>query len=259
MVWSWVLRLCRIQQFQVHCFKQDPNYLATAPKNVITIEENGGLLDEERDQNAMLAASNLSMDLFDTSLPDVVNKFDDNMVYRKSPPDIQPSNVLAPRLSLDSAGTFNPYHDLSNQPVLTSTSFQAGATDIPILRKPVSCISLPSYIKPLEGLVAQEDIGYLQQKGALAIPEPELRNSLLQGFTEYVYPYMPVVDLQNFVDVISQGDGQNGQLSLLVFQAVMFAGSAFIDMKYLSRAGYVTRRVARRALFRKIRVRQTFV
>lgn len=65
---------------------------------------------------------------------------------------------------------------------------------------------------------------------------------------------MPLLDLHDFFKVIDRPDGSNGKVSLILFQAVMFAGSAFIDMQYLRNAGYATRKDARKAFFQKTRV-----
>lgn len=113
--------------------------------------------------------------------------------------------------------------------------------------------SLPAYITPFEKHVTKEDLGFLRQKGALCIPNLELRNALFQGFVEFVYCFMPFLDVGEFAKIIDQEDGQHGQVGMLLFQAVMFAGSAFVEMKHLTNAGYKSRRAARKALFDKVR------
>jgi hypothetical protein len=98
------------------------------------------------------------------------------------------------------------------------------------------------------------DIDYLLAKGALSFPPVPVRNALLRSYIEFVHPYMPLVELHQFLGIVDQGDGQNGRVSLLLFQAVMFAGTAFVDMESLLRAGYATRKAARKAYFQKARV-----
>lgn len=114
---------------------------------------------------------------------------------------------------------------------------------------------LPDYIRGLPPRLQPEDIDYLGAKGALTIPEFELRNELLRCYIQYVHTYMPLLELEEFLQIIARNDGVN-RLSLLLFQAVMFTGTAFIDMKYLHAAGYSTRKVARRAFFQRARVRK---
>lgn len=99
-----------------------------------------------------------------------------------------------------------------------------------------------------------DDIQYLWKKGALAIPDIAFRNALLQAFIEYVYPYMPLLELHDFLRIVDRNDGESGKISLVLFQAVMFAGTAFVDKSYLTAAGYPTRKAARKAFYQRARV-----
>jgi hypothetical protein len=113
---------------------------------------------------------------------------------------------------------------------------------------------LPLYIKPLPAKIGPDEIAYLDRKGALTVPKSTLRSEMLRAYVNYVHPYMPLLDLHDFLTIIDQPDGSLGKVSLILFQAVMFAGSAFVDMQYLRAAGYVTRKEARRDFFQKTRV-----
>lgn len=86
------------------------------------------------------------------------------------------------------------------------------------------------------------------------MPDTVLRNELLRCYVEHVHGYMPLLDLQDFLQIIDRGDGETGQVSLLLFQCVMFAGASFVDLHHLICAGYPTRKFARKALFQKARV-----
>lgn len=99
-----------------------------------------------------------------------------------------------------------------------------------------------------------EEVGYLWKKGALTIPDPPFRNALLSAYIEFVHPYMPLIELDEFLRIVSEGAGKVGRVSLLLFQAVMFTAVAFVDMSYLTAAGYSTRRAARKAFYLKTRV-----
>lgn len=113
---------------------------------------------------------------------------------------------------------------------------------------------LPAWIKPLPDKIGPDEIAYLQRKGALNIPAPPLQNALLQAYVEYVHPYMPLLELFDFLNVISAGDGQGGQVSLLLYHAVLFAGSAFVKRKVLAEHGYPNRKVARKIFFQRAKV-----
>ncbi|EEH37972.2 hypothetical protein PAAG_00893 [Paracoccidioides lutzii Pb01] len=113
-------------------------------------------------------------------------------------------------------------------------------------------IELPRYIKHYPTQLEPDDLKYLQTKGAFRIPHFALRNELLKNFINYVHVYMPFLDLEDFLQTIYENNGRK-QISLLLFQAVMFAGTAFVDMKHLRMAGYQSRREARKAFFQRVR------
>jgi DNA-binding NarL/FixJ family response regulator len=111
----------------------------------------------------------------------------------------------------------------------------------------------PRFLKPLPNCIAQEDVEFLQFRGAFSIPESGLRNELLRSYIRWVHCFMPVLNLQEFLKSIVEND-PNGKISVLLFQAVMFAGAAFIDLGHLQAAGYSTRIIARNSLFTRVRV-----
>lgn len=117
--------------------------------------------------------------------------------------------------------------------------------------------TLPAYIKPLPAKFGQDDIIYLRNKGALTIPDCELRDQLLKSFIENIHPFMPLLDLNSLVRAIDGNDGLE-QISLLLFQSIMFAAIASVEMMYLKNAGYATRREARRDFFNKTRLLYDF-
>ncbi|EGO61284.1 hypothetical protein NEUTE1DRAFT_120290 [Neurospora tetrasperma FGSC 2508] len=112
--------------------------------------------------------------------------------------------------------------------------------------------NLPNFFKPLPPKDAV-DVQYMMAKGAFTIPSPEVQNAMLKAYIEYVHPYMPLLELRQFLTAI-HSNGQSGQISLVLYQAVMFAGSNFVDQKYLDAAGLGSRRNARKELFMRTRV-----
>lgn len=118
-------------------------------------------------------------------------------------------------------------------------------------------LSLPMYIKALPARLTADDIGYLDKKGALAIPAPPLRDELIRCYAEFIHPFMPLLNLHELVQSIDQNNGVQ-PTSLLLFQAVMFAAVASVDMRYLKAAGYENRRDARREFFTKTRLLYDF-
>ncbi|KAJ6781784.1 hypothetical protein PWT90_10817 [Aphanocladium album] len=117
---------------------------------------------------------------------------------------------------------------------------------------------LPPFLRPLPSKITPEDVSYLQMKGALTLPAIPLQNALLQAYVEYIHPYMPLMDLHPFLSIVNSRNGFNGQMSLLLYHAVLFAATAFVDMKRLREAGYTSRKAARKAFFQKTRLLYDF-
>lgn len=111
----------------------------------------------------------------------------------------------------------------------------------------------PRFLKPLPSRIAPEDLEFLRFRGALSIPESELRNELLRCYIKWVHSFIPVINLQEFLRCVAENDPK-GNISLLLFQAVMFVATAFIDFKHLQAAGYSSRKQARNAFYTPLRV-----
>ncbi|PYI05686.1 hypothetical protein BO78DRAFT_370678 [Aspergillus sclerotiicarbonarius CBS 121057] len=111
----------------------------------------------------------------------------------------------------------------------------------------------PRFLKPLPSRISPEDLEFLRFRGALSIPESGLRNELLRCYIKWVHSFMPVLNLQDFLRCVAEND-PNGNISLLLFQAVMFVATAFVDLQHLQAAGYATRKSARSAFFTRLRL-----
>jgi hypothetical protein len=143
----------------------------------------------------------------------------------------------------------SPFPVLQNSPL--STDSQYFSPTAPKLR---AVANLPYFIKPLPSRIGPEEVAYLEMKGVLTVPSTALRNELLRAYIEFVHPYMPLLDLYDFLLIIESENGALGRVSLILYQAIMFAGSAFVEMHYLHSAGYSSRKQARKDFFQKTRV-----
>lgn len=114
--------------------------------------------------------------------------------------------------------------------------------------------TLPGYFEPVPDHLANEELEYLQKRGAFDIPSDSFRDAVLRGYAEFVHIYMPVMSIDRFLIDVADLRGLGGKVSLLVFQAVMFAGSAHVDIKSLRVMGFLTRKAARRVLYQKTKV-----
>lgn len=111
------------------------------------------------------------------------------------------------------------------------------------------------FMKPPPERLSHDSMDYLRFKEATTLPSPVMQNALLRAYIEYIHPMLPMINLEDFLESISTVDDATGKISLAFFQAVMFAGSAFVDMRVLNNAGYSSRAEARNALYRKVQVR----
>lgn len=122
-----------------------------------------------------------------------------------------------------------------------------------LLSDDVDAFDLPKYVRPLTSL-PPDDMEYLHSEGALDLPDNTLQTALLRAFFEYVHPYVPTLDLDAFLHSIETHDGSAGQVSLLLLQAVLAAGTAHVELEHLRNGGYQTRKQARTAFMKRVRV-----
>ncbi|CRK42713.1 hypothetical protein BN1723_016064, partial [Verticillium longisporum] len=169
--------------------------------------------------------------------------------------DTNARRLLANLLTRAQAVTSSSAAAASSSSFSSQTSFGDLRTSqfLASLEEPDLQAQLPAFVKPLPARIASEDVKYLHTKGALSLPPLPLQTALLQAYVEYVHPYMPLLDLREFLGAVNARDGLCGQVSLFLYQAIMFAATAFVDMKALKEAGYSTRKAARRSFFSKTR------
>jgi hypothetical protein len=93
-----------------------------------------------------------------------------------------------------------------------------------------------------------------EKKDALSIPDPTLRAELLRSYTSSVHAQFPIVDLDKFMDALSRNKFTGWGIGLLLFQAIMFAGAAFVDFQVLQSSGFETRQQIQDLLFSRVKV-----
>ena len=152
------------------------------------------------------------------------------------------NNLVDPALTAYSSSLLTE----ANQPFL----------NFPISQSPTVPLAIPKYVNPIPTRLGPDEIFYLNKKGALYVPSGNVLAEMLRCFVEFVHHSNPVIELHDFLAVIqSDGDGTD-RVSLLVLQAVLYAGSAFVDMQHLRSIGYRTRKEARQHLYTKVKVRK---
>ncbi|KAK6189468.1 hypothetical protein LQW54_013239 [Pestalotiopsis sp. IQ-011] len=183
-----------------------------------------------------------------------------HLIYQQSA-NIQPDPLMLAQLQASNNGSRYPniWPNLVNTNQDGAAFGQAKTAQfLSSLEDPDASAQLPAFVRPLPSKIASEDVSYLHMKGALTLPSLPLQNALLRAYVEYVHPYMPLLELHDFLGAINSVDGLCGQISLFLYHAVMFAGTAYVDVKILKEAGYPNRKAARKAYFQKTRLLYDF-
>ncbi|KAF4231752.1 hypothetical protein CNMCM6805_010341 [Aspergillus fumigatiaffinis] len=124
--------------------------------------------------------------------------------------------------------------------------FGPGSADPP-------AVHFPSYLAGLPDRLHTDDVEYLRRSGALDLPRDTLRNELLKSYLLWIHPHMPILGLHEFLSAVAGNNGSH-RIGLLLFHAVLFAASAFVDVCHIRAEGYPSRSVFRESLSRKVKV-----
>lgn len=112
---------------------------------------------------------------------------------------------------------------------------------------------LPPFIQPPKAL-SRSYKTFLASEGALQLPNDSLQYELLKSYIEFSYPRMPAIDLDALCDAIERGDGSGGHISLVLYQAILFAGAAHISPRIVEDNGWSSKMALRRELYRRVEV-----
>ncbi|CEI63563.1 hypothetical protein FVEN_g6694 [Fusarium venenatum] len=112
---------------------------------------------------------------------------------------------------------------------------------------------LPSYISPFPSHLDKHDFEFLARKDCLTIPDNQLRDELIRIYAFIVYPFMPAIDLIDFLEPIT-GSSEGATVSLLLFQAIMFSSVTFVDIQLLQSHGLESKRAARKVFFNRVKL-----
>lgn len=138
---------------------------------------------------------------------------------------------------------------LGSQPAISKTAQP--------LQSPVGMVPLPAFISPLSARLPNEDMDFLVMKGAFTVPEAEWRAAILRGYIFCVHPFMPLLDLKPFVEAILNGR-KDSPISLLLFQAVMFAGLSSLEPHLVLRLGFDSAKQARAVFYTRVKLLYDF-
>lgn len=120
-----------------------------------------------------------------------------------------------------------------------------------------SYMNLPSYVTKAPEGMAIETLAGIAANGAFILPPVNIQNALLKCYTQYVHPNMPFLDLGELLEAaVLRCHGR--QTSMLLLQAVLFAGAIFVEPVYLHLLGYTSRTAALRDLFGRAKLLYEF-
>lgn len=173
--------------------------------------------------------------------------------FRVYPSSVQYPHLQDPEASPqchdDAKGKGPPASD--PEPTLcSSSSNNVGDFDV----RPTISAQLPPFTSTLPARIHADEVEFLYSKGALTLPSVDCQNAFLRSYFDFTYPHMPSLDVNHFLGALTARDARPGQVSLLLLQAILFAGAAHVSMGHLKAAGFRTREHARRELFQRVRV-----
>lgn len=114
---------------------------------------------------------------------------------------------------------------------------------------------MPNFIQAPPEHFRQGHVMFLLAEGALTLPSSALQFALVEAWAEYYYPYMPLVHLHELLNTIHNPNLSGQRVSLLLYQAILFAGAAFVEPAHLNaEPGFSGRREARKELSRRVTV-----
>lgn len=109
---------------------------------------------------------------------------------------------------------------------------------------------LPPFVERPRRSPDPERVNFLHSQGAFDAPTLALQHALIEAYIEFSYPYMPIISLQAFLDLVNNNShSQEGvrKINILLYQAILFAGSAFVrtDLLEQENPNFSSRRLAR--------------
>jgi hypothetical protein len=71
-----------------------------------------------------------------------------------------------------------------------------------------------------------ENLAFLQQRGALELPDSSVVDKMMHYYFHFIHPFFPIVDKSIFLSTYSQVEQDRPGPSLLLLQAVLFSASS---------------------------------
>ncbi|PLB44143.1 hypothetical protein P170DRAFT_479914 [Aspergillus steynii IBT 23096] len=107
-----------------------------------------------------------------------------------------------------------------------------------------------------EKYLDKDDLAYLAAKGCLSVPDKTLIEDFLRGYFLHIHPYVPILDEAEVWDLYRQRDEDDSsrRMSLLLFQAILFASCPYVSVEIIRKCGFQDKRSARNAFYNRAKI-----
>ncbi|KAF6811795.1 fungal specific transcription factor domain-containing protein [Colletotrichum sojae] len=104
--------------------------------------------------------------------------------------------------------------------------------------------------------IPPQDVNFLELQGCLRIPTRAVVDEFVQQYFLHVHPLLPMLNEGDFWDVYCMNPASlsNDRISLLLFQAMLFASCNFVSRQTIKTLGFPTIRAARAAFYRRAKL-----
>lgn len=115
----------------------------------------------------------------------------------------------------------------------------------------------PNFISPIKSTKCAQHSMFLHYQGAFDVLEEKLRNAVITSYIHFVHPQIPVVDIHELLQALAT-NGRDGKVSILLLQCILLSGCTFVEIEYVTQAGFESRMSLRRQLADRARLLYDF-
>ncbi|KAG5761624.1 hypothetical protein H9Q72_010280 [Fusarium xylarioides] len=104
--------------------------------------------------------------------------------------------------------------------------------------------------------IAQQDLNYMEAQGCLHVPSRPILDNFVEQYFRHQHPFLPLLNEGDFWEMYSQKEstGPQSTISLLVFQAMLFASCNFVSLHIIKQLGFSSLRTARAEFYRRTKL-----
>ncbi|KAL7904916.1 fungal-specific transcription factor domain-containing protein [Trichoderma velutinum] len=137
---------------------------------------------------------------------------------------------------------------------LFSSRFQWAANRLPATNSDVVYSHYPFLSAPNIHTIPHEDLNFLEQQGCLRVPIRPILDEFIQQYFLHVHPFLPLLDEGDFWEMYDITEHPQTCISLLLFQAMLFASCTFMSQSTVCMLGFPNIRAMRVVLLRRTKL-----